>query len=317
MIKIAIRNRRQWPILIGIAALCWLGTACDGAAAEAKERSSTAGIFTLGLISQVNRSAIEAHFSDFAAYVARKLSPRPGLQGKVAVAATPTEMVKLLQQKAVDYYFESAYATYVINNVHGAGRARLRRWKGGLAEYQSLIFSSRRGGIGRLQDLHGKTIVFEDPGSTSGYLLPKFFLLRNGFKLVERARPDSAQAPAEAVRYFFAYSQVKLLDLVVREAGHAGAFSNQDYEDLDEKKKAEFTVLAQTERLPRHLVSIRADLAPELAARLEKILLGMDSDDEGRRILNQTDHTTKFDMLPGGEEGMRRRLLETFVAPEK
>lgn len=316
MTTIAIHRRRHWRVLIGVAAFCLFGTARSGTAAEAKEKKSAPETFTLGLVSEVNRSAIEAHFADFAAYVARKLSGATKTQGKVVVAASPTAMVKLLEQKAVDYYFESPYATYVINDVYGAGRARLRRWKGGLAEYQSLIFSGRKGGIGRLQDLRGKTIVFEDPGSTSGYLLPKFFLLRNGFKLVENARPDP-QAPAEAVRYIFAYSQEKLIDLVAKEAGQAGAFSNQDYADLDERKKADFTVLAQTERLPRHLVSIRTDLAPELAERLEKVLLGMDGDEEGRRILNQTDHTTKFDMLPGGEEGMRRRLLETFLAPEK
>jgi hypothetical protein len=43
----------------------------------------------------------------------------------------------------------------------------------------------------------------------------------------------------------------------------------------------------------------------------------MHEDDEGRRILQQADGTTKFDMLPGGEEGMRRRLLESFYTPER
>jgi len=31
----------------------------------------------------------------------------------------------------------------------------------------------------------------------------------------------------------------------------------------------------------------------------------------------QADNTTKFDPLPGGEEVMRRRLLQTFHAPDK
>ena len=53
------------------------------------------------------------------------------------------------------------------------------------------------------------------------------------------------------------------------------------------------------------------------AERLEEILLSMNEDPEGRSILERTDATTKFDPLPGGEEGMRRRLLETFYSPEK
>jgi ABC-type phosphate/phosphonate transport system substrate-binding protein len=76
-------------------------------------------------------------------------------------------------------------------------------------------------------------------------------------------------------------------------------------------------VLAQTERLPRHLLSVRSDLPPALVARLEEILLAMHEDETGRRILNKTDQTTKFDPLPEGEAGLRRRLLETFYSREK
>jgi hypothetical protein len=38
----------------------------------------------------------------------------------------------------------------------------------------------------------------------------------------------------------------------------------------------------------------------------------MHQDDEGRRILQQTDNPTKFDLLPGGEEKVRRQLIELF-----
>ncbi len=316
MMKIAIHRRRYWSFLIGVAAACLFSTARHAAGAQPTEKNIQAKSLTLGLVSEVHRSAIEAHFVDLVSYVARKLFAAPAMRGKVVVASSPLELVKLLEQKSVDFYFESSYATYIVNNVHGAGRARLRRWKGGVAEYQSLIISRSKEGIRRLQDLPGNTIVFEDPGSTSGYFLPKFFLLRNGFKLVEKAR-SKPPAPTAAVRYLFAYSQEKLLDMVMKQAGHAGAFSDQDYAGLNERNKAELTVLAQTERLPRHLVSFRADLAPQLSERLERVLLGMDGDEEGRRILNQADHTTKFDMLPGGEEAMRRRLLETFFAPAR
>ena len=35
-------------------------------------------------------------------------------------------------------------------------------------------------------------------------------------------------------------------------------------------------------------------------------------DAEGRAILQRTDNTTKFDLLPGGEESMRQKLVELF-----
>ncbi|HKY07986.1 MAG TPA: phosphate/phosphite/phosphonate ABC transporter substrate-binding protein [Candidatus Binatia bacterium] len=269
---------------------------------------------SLGLVSETHREEIEKHFRGFVSYVATKLSQGPAIEGRIVVASTAFELAKLLEQRRVDFYMESAYPTYVVNSVHGAGKLLLRRWKSGLAEYYSIIFTKQDSGVRRLDDLRGKTIVFEDTGSTSGYLMPKLFLQRRGLKLVEKARsaPDGA---ATDVGYFFARTQEKVVDAVLTRQAAAGAFSNDDFDALAEKKKSDIGILAQTDRLPRHLVSVRADFAPPLVARLENILLAMDADAEGRKILQKTDGTTKFDMLPGGEAAIRRRLLDSFYSP--
>src|SRR4029077_14034560 len=264
---------------------------------------------TLGIVSQIHQKEIEEHFRDFVGYVAKKLSS--AIEGRIIIAPAPPELAALLADKKVDFYMESPYPTYVINDVHGAGKLLLGRWKGGMAEYRSLIFTKRNGATRHLDDLRGKIIAFEDPGSNSGYFLPKFFLSRRGLKLSEKTRTEPNVSPGE-VGYIFAYSQEALVDLVLENQVAAGAFSDDDYAALDEKKKSEIAVLAETDRLPRHLLSVRKDLAPALAKRLEEILLSMNEDPEGRSILERTDATTKFDPLPGGEEGMRRRLLETF-----
>lgn len=306
---------RLSALVCGIALLFAHGTLGQVAAAETGKKFESKTI-TLGLVSETGRSAIEEHFRDFVRYVARRLSSGPEIEGKVLVAATPFQLVKLLEQRRVDFYVESAYPTYTINYVHGAGKTLLRRWKSGMTEYQGLIFTSRDSGIRRLEDLRGKTIVFEDPGSTSAYLLPKVFLQRSGFKLVQKREFDPYASPME-ISYLFAYSQQKLLDLVLKKQAAAGAFSNDDHANLSDRDKSDITVLAQTERLPRHLLSVRSDLSSTIAGRLEEILLVMHEDEVGRRILNKTDQTTKFDQLPGGEAVLRRRLLETFYSPDK
>jgi phosphonate transport system substrate-binding protein len=271
---------------------------------------------TLGMVSPRNQKQIEERFRDFVRYVARNLSSAPPVEGRIVVTPTQSGLAKLLTERRVDFYLESPYPTYLINDVYGAGRLLLRRWKGGMAEYYSLIFTSKNGEIKRLQDLRGKVVAFEDPGSTSGHFLPKFFLSRKGFKLSQKSQIES-KVPPEEVGYIFTYSQKKLVDLVLTKQVAAGAFSNDDYATLDEKRKSEITILAETDKLPRHLVSVRKDLAPALVNRLEKILLSMDKDPEGQRILHRTDGTTKFDALPGGELAMRQRLLDTFYSPEK
>lgn len=311
---ISRQTRHFW--LVGGLAL-WLAGFSIGAVASAQSGAKIeVQSISLGLVSEIDKTAIENHFRDLVNYIARKLSPGSNISGKVVVASTPLDLVKLLEQHQVDFYLESVYPTYTINYVQGAGKALLRRWKGGKAEYQSLIFTRRDSGIRRLEELRGKTVVFEDPGSTSGFLSAKFLLQRNGLKLAEQ-RPGETNGNPDLVHYFFAYSQNKLIDAVLSKQAAAGAFSDDDLANLSDKNKSEVEVLAQSERLPRHLVSVRSDLPQPIVNRLEAILLAMHEDDEGRRILINTDQTAKFDRLPGGDAALRKRLLDSFFVPER
>lgn len=296
-------------LVLGVAAKSLWAAAANPTGSQSESRR-----LVLGMVSEINQADIKDHFREFVVYVAKRLYPEAAnASGRVVVAPTPFELAKLLEQRRVDFFLESVYPTYTVNYVHNVGRAILRRYKSGQAEYQSLIFSQRNGPIKRLEDLRGKLIAFEDPGSTSGYLLPKLFLQKQGFKLVEKRSYDPTAA-AGMVGYVFAYAQDKLVDLVRRQEVQAGAFSDDDYNGQSEAAKSEFVILAQTERLPRHLVSLRADLDAKVAGRIEEILLGMSDEDAGRRILAKIDRTTKFERLPGGEAALKRRLLDTFFS---
>ena len=112
-----------------------------------------------------------------------------------------------------------------------------------MAQYYSVIFTRRNSGLKRLEDLKGKIIVFEDPGSTSGYLMPKLFLQRHGLKLTEKARVDPNSAATD-VGYIFADSQDRLVEAVLTQQSAAGAFSNDDLTALDDKKKNEVAQLS-------------------------------------------------------------------------
>jgi phosphonate transport system substrate-binding protein len=307
------RQARQLSALPAIAALvCGLWAANAAGATE----TAKAQTISLGIISEIKRSQIADHFSDFVRYVAAKLASALDIEGKVVVAPSPFELAKLIQQRQVDFYMESPYPTYLINDVHGVAKLLLRRWKGGMAEYRSLIFTKRNGGINRLEDLRGKVLAFEDPESTSGYFLPHAYLTRKGFKFTDKNRFDPYASPTD-IGYLFAYSQEQLMDWVLTQKAAAGAFSDDDYTRLEKKERSEIAILAQTERLPRHLLSVRNDFPPALADRLKQILLSMHESDQGRKILKQIDDTTKFDLLPEGAAGLRRRLSEIFDSAKK
>jgi phosphonate transport system substrate-binding protein len=221
-------------------------------------------------------------------------------------------MIKLLEEKRVDFYMESPYPTYLINRL-GAAKLLLRAWKGGMAEYRSLIFTSNQSGVREPKELRGKIIAFEDPGSTSGYFLPKLFLLKKGFAMSEQASPES-KISAREIGYIFANTSNEVVRLVLQQKVAAGAFSTDDYAALEDTKKPLISILAETESVPRHLVSVRKDLPEAVVNRLKSVLLAMNQDKEGQQILQQTDKTTKFDSLPGGEEVVRRKLVELYRA---
>jgi phosphonate transport system substrate-binding protein len=279
------------------------------AEAQTKQTPPTKPL-TLGVVFQGPRQPLEEHFRPMVDYVAGKLSPTGETKGMVIVGPTPGQMMKLLDEKRVDFYMESPYSTYLINRL-GAARLLLRRWKGGLGEYRSLIFTNKESGIARLEDLRGKIIAFEDPGSTSGYFLPKLLLLKKGFSVTEKADLGSKVSSRE-IGYIFANTSKDIVNLVVQGKVAAAAFSNDDYAGLEDKSKTLISVLSETESVPRHLVSVRKDLPEPVVKRLKEILLSMHQNDEGQKILRQTDGTTKFDLLPGGEETVRRKLVELY-----
>jgi phosphonate transport system substrate-binding protein len=274
-------------------------------AAQTTNRVPASGI-TLGIVSVSHQREIEEHFRDLVSYVSDKYFTASGAGGKVLVVSTLPDLASQLSQRKIDFYFESPYPTYVVNQVHGAG----------MAEYRSLIATSKESGVNRLDQLRGKTIGFEDPESTSGYFLPKFFLQRNGFKLAPASGPGGRVSASE-IGYVFANGVDRLYEMIFTGQVAAVTISDDDFAALDEKRKSQLNILAQTELLPRHLVSVRKDLAQQESERLAGLLQAMHEDVEGRRILQKADNTTKFDPLPGGEEAMRRRLLETFYAPAR
>ena len=288
--------------------LLWL----TSSTATAAQTAAPHGIksIALGIIAQKSQKQIEEHFLPFITYVAKKLGAGRDVEASVVIVPTPLQMAILLGERRIDFYMESPYPTYVVNK-QGAAGLLLRRWKSGMAEYRSLIFARKNSATRRLEQLRGAMMAFEDSGSTSGYFLPKVLLLKKGFNLTEKPRPD-APVRRDEIGYVFAFTHGEVLNWVLSNRVVAGAFSSDDFGALDQERRSNIAVLAQTDLFPRHLVSVRKDFNPTAKKHLKEILLSMHRDKEGQKIMQQIDNTTRFDVLPGGEEMVRRKMLETF-----
>ena len=271
---------------------------------------SSVETISLAVVSAKPKHRIDEH-RDFVNYLARKLSSTSDVKGNVVIVPTALQLAKLLNEKKTDFYIESPYPTYVINRESGAS-VLLRRWKDGVSDYRGVLFTAKESRVTGLDDLLGKTVAFEDAGSTSSYFMPKVFLLRKGFKLTERSSFD-AQVSAREIGYLFADgSEKKLLNWVVSGKVAAGALSNIDLDKREAKTKLALVTLAETEMFPRHFLSVSKNLDAAMVSRLKEVLLNMHQDPEGQKILRMSDNTTKFDPLPGGEETIRRKFKQLF-----
>src|SRR5258708_34707785 len=100
-----------------------------------------------------------------------------------------------------------------------------------MSEYRCVIFTSKASRITRLEDLRGKMIVFEDPGSTSGYFLPKLLLFEKRFRVAEK--PDlSTKVLAGEIGYIFANSEKKDVKMLPEEKAGPGATNKKRITNL-------------------------------------------------------------------------------------
>jgi phosphonate transport system substrate-binding protein len=302
-------EKRLHPVSVAILLLMLLLIPAPEAAAQVNKTGSIKTL-TLGVAYHSAPEQVADHFRPLVEYTARKLAPTGEIKSAVSVAANTAQLIRLLQQGQVDFYLESPFPTYLINRT-GTGKLLLRRWKRGMTEYRGVIFTSKASRITRLEDLRGKMIAFEDPGSTSGYFLPKLLLFEKRFQVAEK--PDlAAKVSGDEIGYIFAGAEKNIVTLLLEGKVAAGAISDDDFANLDETTKAHLSILVVSQSVPRHLVSVRRNLPETVIKRLKEILLNMDQDDEGQKILRRADDTRKFDALPGGEETFRRKLNDLY-----
>jgi phosphonate transport system substrate-binding protein len=260
-------------------------------------------------------------FQPTADYIATKISNETTeYKGEVIIPSTLNEMAKLLKEQRVDLYFESPFTIALVDKESGAVPFLLR-WKEGVAQYHSIFIIKNNSSIKTLNDFAGKTIAFEAPESTSGYLLPKAYLIQKGFKLVgESTKNSSNDDDNNIIRYVFAREDQNIPLWVVEGKADIGVISNVDFEqEVYESIKSQLKIIDRTIDVPRHVVSHRSEMEPALVQKIKDVLLNMDKDPEGIEILRNFDNSTRYeeinnkDQLFGPINNMLRLLEQKEV----
>jgi phosphonate transport system substrate-binding protein len=158
----------------------------------------------------------------------------------------------------------------------------LIREKDGIREYNSVVFVNKDSDIENFADLAGKVVVFQDPGSTSAYILPRNLLAEAGLELVESERPVPGK-----LAYYFSGDDENLLAHVKLGKADAGGVDRTAVTQLPDFR----IVPPESGYVPRHVVLVRD--GPDSGA-LKDALLKMAADPEASEVLEAIETPTGF-----------------------
>lgn len=197
----------------------------------------------------------------------RVLGGLTGLAFRVTVASDYAAVIEALRNRTADLAFVHPVG-YVLASREAKATIVARNLWHGKATFTARIYVRKDSGLGRLEDLRGKTIAFVDPASSSGYTYPMVMLIQRG--LVTGRDPKTF---FREVMFSGAHdaSMRALLN------GHVDAIASFDLAReqylRDPAQRERITWIAETPPIPEAGIAARDGLDPAVLARVRAALL--------------------------------------------
>jgi phosphonate transport system substrate-binding protein len=296
-------------LLVGACATQPTPTATPEPPTPIAEAAAASGVITIAEIGDDPSDVIE-DFQPFADYLAAHLAEQGIGVGEVKVAPDIETMTEWMESGEVDIYFDSTYPALLVSEGSGSVPI-LRRWKEGIEEYHSVIFSLADGDLDSIEDLPGHSIAFDEIYSTSGYMLPLAYMVEAGLTAVEVPDTD-AEIPDDQVGYVFSGDDENAIQWVISGLVDAAVVDSGAYSEIPEETRDQLAIIAETEPLPRHLVIISPTIDDDVRDAIHDILVEMDENEEGQAVLETFDETAQFDEFPDGADAALGRMRELY-----
>lgn len=272
--------------------------------------SATAETLTLGSVSDNVKKHL-ARFEPLAAYLAEGLADVGITEVEIRVLPSSDEMIGAMREGEVDLFFDSPLVATNVADQSG-GQPFLRRWKDGVATYHSVIIVPADSQIETIDDLLGHRIGFQEPDSTSGFLLPAAFLRRADLELQE-LRSKEATPDEDQIGYVFTHDDKNTVSWLHRGWIDAAATDPGSFEELDAALPGQFRIIARSIEVPRQIVVSSAALSTEMQAHIAELLVAMHESEDGRAVLEQFNDTDRFDHFPDGLEQTFEPIREVLA----
>lgn len=151
--------------------------------------------------------------------------------------------------------------------------------------FRSVFISKAGSGIDKLSDLKGKNFSFGSVSSTSGHLMPRYFLLKSGID------------PDKDMRVAFSGAHDATAFQVAGGKVDAGALNISVWTKMLEEKKidpAQLKVFYTTPPYHDYNWTVRGDLDPAIVAKLRRAFLALDPSNPEQREILALQRASKF-----------------------
>lgn len=185
------------------------------------------------------------------------------------------------------------------------------KWKNGLSEYSSLIVVDKESDIYQLEDLLGKTIAFEDPGSTTAFFAPYMEIFNRGLPLTPLII-GASEIDQDKVHYRFSEAEQNSSALLFQKKVDAIALSDYDWLKTDHvpsSQRENFRIIWISEPFPAALEVINSQIPAEQKAYLRNTLIRIHLSVDAEEALDQYHEASRFSRLSDSN----REQLDLFI----
>jgi phosphonate transport system substrate-binding protein len=212
------------------------------------------------------------------------LSKRLGMQVKFVPVTDYPAVVEALAGGHVDLAWLGGFTFVQARRRTGNAIPLVQREED--AHFHSKFITAAGSGIRTLADLKGKTLAFGSPSSTSGHLMPRYFLLQAGID------PDR-----DLARYAFSGAHDATEKWVESGKVNAGALNESVWQKLVDDGKvdpAKVVVFYTTPEFHDYNWTVRGDLDPALREKIKAAFLALDAKDPRQAEILKLQRATRY-----------------------
>ena len=224
-----------------------------------------------GVLSIAQPARIFAQWAPFVKYLEKQL----GRQVVMVVPKGFDKMERAVVNREVDFFYVNSYVFYRLKQEdHAIAVGQMQNINGKVVS-QSEFFVRADSGINSVAELDGRSIAFVSPMGAGGYLAPRAYLNIQGIKVSKK------------IKEVFTKNLTTSLHQVLLGDVDAGAMCGVNYILMAKKvDTGELKIIGMSDVYPEAVIAARSGLEPTLIQRFTDIVVNMDQNKAGKRVLS-------------------------------